>query len=299
MPQNVRIGTASWSDPEFVRDWYPPRLPPDERLQFYAQRFSFVELNSSFYGIPNRLLVARWCRQTPPGFLFDVKLHRLLSRHVTKPDSLAPDLRPLARVEHGSVRLSAELEQAVARRILQETEPFRQAGKLGAYLLQLAPSFGPDRHELEELDPLLGIFGDHRVAIELRNRHWMSAARAPETLGFFRSRQITLVLLDGPEESPADSVMPACDEITSPRLAYLRLHGRNERAFVSGRTVAERFDYLYSEQELAGILSRVDRLRSRAREVHVVFNNNRSDYAPVAAARLQQLLQGIPSRPAA
>src|SRR5215207_10897931 len=74
----VRVGTASWSDPGFVADWYPKGLPASERLSWYAERLNLVELNSSFYAIPKQKVVESWCGQTPPGFTFDVKLHKFL-----------------------------------------------------------------------------------------------------------------------------------------------------------------------------------------------------------------------------
>jgi len=77
----ILIGTSSWADPGFVKDWYPPGMPVRDRLPWYAQRFEAVELNSSFYAVPERSTVRRWAEVTPGGFTFDVKLHRLLSRH--------------------------------------------------------------------------------------------------------------------------------------------------------------------------------------------------------------------------
>src|SRR5205814_3800711 len=77
----IRVGTASWSDPGFVKDWYPPGLPARERLTWYAEHFQLVEVNSTFYAVPAPEVVARWADQTPRDFVFDVKLHRLLSRH--------------------------------------------------------------------------------------------------------------------------------------------------------------------------------------------------------------------------
>jgi uncharacterized protein YecE (DUF72 family) len=75
-----------------------------------------------------------------------------------------------------------------------------------------------------------------------------------------------------------------------PKLAYLRLHGRNEAGYIRGRTVAERFDYDYTAEDLIGIAERVQGLAGQASEVHIAFNNNRSHYAPRAAAALKPLL---------
>src|SRR5687767_13474908 len=150
----IRVGTASWTDPGFVAHWYPKRLRAADRLAWYAEHFNLVEVNSSFYAVAARAQVKRWCEQTPDGFVFDVKLHRLLSRHSAGPETLPPDLRPMARVSKGKVQLTPELEQALAKRFLDELRPFRDANKLGALLLQLSPSFSPRASELSDLDGL-------------------------------------------------------------------------------------------------------------------------------------------------
>src|SRR5712691_12797600 len=79
----ILVGTASWSDPGFVRHWYPKNLRAYERLGWYAQHFEMVEVNSTFYSVPDLRMVERWCAATPDGFTFDVKLHQLFSRHST------------------------------------------------------------------------------------------------------------------------------------------------------------------------------------------------------------------------
>jgi uncharacterized protein YecE (DUF72 family) len=81
MAAKILVGMASWSDPEFLRDWFPLQLPTAERLPYYFQYFEMVELNSVFYAIPNQRLVEQWVHFTPPGFIFNVKLHKLVSRH--------------------------------------------------------------------------------------------------------------------------------------------------------------------------------------------------------------------------
>lgn len=93
MAGRILVGTSSWADEGFVKHWYPKGMAARDRLAWYAERFDAVELNSSFYAIPSRGNVERWAEITPDGFSFDVKLHRLLSRHATKPDALPPDMR--------------------------------------------------------------------------------------------------------------------------------------------------------------------------------------------------------------
>jgi uncharacterized protein YecE (DUF72 family) len=137
----ILTGTASWTDPGFVADWYPPGLPATYRLRWYAEHFNLVEVNSTFYRIPEARLVRRWCDETPEGFVFDVKLHELLSRHSTTPELLPASLRSKVSLKGRRVELSPGLERAVAKAFLAGIQPFEEHGKLGALLLQLSPGF--------------------------------------------------------------------------------------------------------------------------------------------------------------
>jgi uncharacterized protein YecE (DUF72 family) len=356
-----RIGTASWQEPEFIRDWYPKGLPKTKLLPWYAEHFNFVEVNGSFYGIPKASVVEQWCKQTPDDFLFDVKLHKLLSRHSTDAKFLPADLRAKATVAGGKVVLTSKMEKLVAHRFRDGIQPLIDAGKLGALLLQLSPSFRPKTARLSDLENIFGLFSDCELAVELRNRDWMedgasspqpsppdgkrgrtqnisapaegrarhSVCAAPtsqerrakdcpappsenipsprdagagggsgrgeksqreETLAFFRKHKVTLVNVDAPQ-SEHFTAMPFSDEVTNPRLAYMRLHGRDEAAFVRGKTVADRFNYLYNEEELREIAEVAVNLGLKAENVHIVFNNNRSNYAPKSAEQLQRILE--------
>jgi uncharacterized protein YecE (DUF72 family) len=290
MKKQILIGTASWSDPGFVADWYPEKLPASQRLAWYAERLNMVELNSSFYAIPRQQQVEGWCRQTPEGFLFDVKLHKLLSRHSTSVDLLPPDLRKLAVSDKARVRLTPALEKAVAARFLDEIAPFKESGKLGALLLQLSPAFRPKTNNLTELEDLFGLLEDHPLAVELRNRDWMVGTQFSKTVEFFRRRRITLVSVDSPKDEHF-TIMPSHDIITNPALAYMRLHGRNSSGYIRGRSVAERFDYKYNEDELKQLVKRAVNLTSKAMKVQMVYNNNSSNYAPIAATRTREIIE--------
>ncbi|HLM63868.1 MAG TPA: DUF72 domain-containing protein [Acidimicrobiales bacterium] len=297
MAERVLVGTSSWADPGFVEDWYPPTLAPADRLPWYAERFDAVELNSSFYAVPARRLVARWAAVTPAGFTFDVKLHRLLSRHAAGMESLPPDLREHARTnERGRVVLTAELEAALIDRTVEELAPLQQAGKLGVLLLQLSPSFAPERHELAELDPLIERLAPHAVAVEFRHRGWVEEARLEDTLGHLEDRRAAFVSVDAPEGEQV-TIMPPLDAVTRDDLAYLRAHGRNHAGYVSGKGVAERFGWTYADAELREIRDRVAGLADEAAAVHTMFNNNRSADAPNAARRFRELIGQDPGPP--
>jgi uncharacterized protein YecE (DUF72 family) len=298
MPGRILVGTSSWADPGFVEDWYPQGMPARERLPWYAERFEAVELNSSFYAVPERTTVARWVRATPPGFTFDVKLHRLLSRHAARLDSLPPDLRDGARTnERGRVTLTPELEAAMLEQVRDAVEPLIEAGKLGAFLLQLTPAFAPGRNELDELRGIIAGLHPHPVAIELRNRLWMKGERAEDTLSWMSEHRAAFVAVDAPREEHVP-IMPAIDAVTRDDLAYIRMHGRNEEGYMHGKTVAERFGWEYSDDELEEIAGRVRAMAEEAGEVHAMFNNNARDNAPVSARRFRELVGQDPGPPA-
>ena len=286
----IIVGTSSWADPGFVEEWYPPDLPARDRLAWYAERFETVEVNSTFYALPQPGTVARWAEVTPDDFSFDVKLHRLLSRHSAPLDSLPPDLRDGAKTtDRGRVVLEPALERAMAERTLETVDPLRRAGKLGAFLLQLSPSFTPRSHELPELEPLLDALAPYPVAIELRRRSWLRGERAEQTLRWYETAGAAFVCVDSP---PADkpTILPPVDAVTRDDLAYFRAHGRNVEGYIRGRSVAERFGYRYSDDELRELAGRVQELAATAAVVTLQFNNNRGSDAPVAAQRMRELL---------
>jgi uncharacterized protein YecE (DUF72 family) len=292
----ILVGTSSWADPGFVREWYPPKMTARERLPWYAERFEYVELNSSFYAVPDRNTVHKWVEETPDGFVFDVKAHRLLSRHSAQVESLPPELREQAQVSgRGRVTLTPELETALARRLVEETAPLAEAGKLGAYLIQLTPAFSPAKHALGELDNLIATLQPQRVAVELRNRNWLRDERRDDTLRWFSDHGVAFVAVDAPPDDHF-SIMPSdFDAVTTDGLAVIRLHGRNTDGYLKGKSVAERFAWRYEDDELEEIAGRARSAAEQAREVHVAFNNNRGDDAPTAAQRFRSLLGQAPA----
>ena len=296
------VGTASWSDPGFVEHWYPPKLPAGDRLAWYAQYFEMVEVNSTFYAVPDARLVERWCRSTPNEFIFDLKVHQLLSRHAASLKTLPPALQRTAETDaKGKVKLTAKIERALLDQIINSTLPLRAGKKFGAFLLQLSPAFSPRKHQLSELDELLARLASLGVAVELRNRHWTEAEQLPDTLEFFRRHRAALVLVDAPAEAHFTIMPSELNEITQPKLAYLRLHGRDAHAYLRGKTVATRFYYDYSDEEIAEVAQRANKLAREATSVHVVFNNNARDFAPHAAQRLRaalgQITKSLPRQP--
>jgi uncharacterized protein YecE (DUF72 family) len=286
----ILVGTASWADPGFVEEWYPDGLPARDRLPYYAERFDGVEVNSTFYAVPAARTVQRWVDATPDGFVFDVKVHRLLSRHSAACNSLPKDLREAARTTpRARVKLTKKLEAALAERMVEAVQPLVDAERFGAFLLQLSPAFAPQEHSLDELEPLLERLAPLPVAIEFRHRSWAGPKRVDGTLAWLEERGAAWVSVDAPE-GKSITIMPRIDALTRPDLAYIRAHGRNAEGYVRGRSVAERFAYRYADDELEEIAGRAHALEESAERVHVMFNNNRGSDAPVAAERMRELL---------
>ncbi|HTO04803.1 MAG TPA: DUF72 domain-containing protein [Opitutus sp.] len=261
----IRIGCGSWADEDYVGLLYPKELPAKERLRAYATWFERVEVNASAYRTPLRSTVADWARQTPPNFIFDIKLHRVFSA----------DPHTSGQTDFVGKFVSA-------------FEPLIAANKLGAFLLTLAPSFTPKAHRLEEIDVLAEKLQPHTLAVELRNRAWVEAGQLESTLDHFRSRKLVWVALDFPH-LPSAKLIPPIDEVTNPNLAYLRLHGRNPN-YLKAKSAAERHEHDYTATELEEIAARIRSLAGRAENVHVSANNHASTYAPKAALALRQLL---------
>src|SRR3954451_18352875 len=296
MAGRITVGTSSWADPGFVEEWYPEGLAARDGLPWYAERFDAVEVNSTFYALPDGRTVKRWAEVTPDDFTFDVKLHRLLSRHAAQPDSLPRELRKGIDVTpRGRVVLTDKLQERMAKETLETVAPLKEAGKLSSLLLQLSPAFEPRKHHLEELEPLLESLAPERVAVEFRHRAWVKPDRLEDVLQFLERHAAAFVAVDAPQgKSP--TMLPAVDAVTRDDLAYVRAHGRNAKGYATGKSVAERFAYQYSDDELKELQTRTERLAEEAEEVRMMFNNNRGADAPQAAQRFREILDQQPVR---
>jgi uncharacterized protein YecE (DUF72 family) len=177
----------------------------------------------------------------------------------------------------------------MVRRTAEAMAPLAETGKLGAYLLQLTPAFDPREHELDELLPMIEGLAPTTVAVEFRRRSWASPKRFEGVLDWLTGHGAAFVCVDSP---PGDHVpiFPPVDAVTDDALAYLRCHGRNTEGYLHGRSVAERFDYDYSAEELEEIAGRARSLEADAEQVHVMFNNNARELAPKAARGLRTIL---------
>ncbi|HZT52992.1 MAG TPA: DUF72 domain-containing protein [Gaiellaceae bacterium] len=282
MGATVRIGTCSWADEALSRWFYPPRLPARERLGWYAQHFDTVEVDSTFYRLPSETVVAGWAERTPAGFTMHVKAFGLLTRHPVQAQVLPEDLRERLPVdERGRVdRPPRELRAEVFQRFLAALEPLRAAGKLGGILFQLPPYVVCKPASLEYLEWAREQVGRDPMLVEFRHRSWLDDEHRDASLAFLERLGASYVVVDAPRSETARNLVPTVVATTAP-IAYVRFHGRNLATWnVRGASAAERFDYLYSEQELAEWVEPLRELAGQAEQVFALFNNNASSPDP-------------------
>ncbi|MCU0308657.1 MAG: DUF72 domain-containing protein, partial [Thermoleophilia bacterium] len=256
----------------------------------YADHFGMVEVNSTFYAIPRPETCANWAARTPPGFRFHVKAHQVVSGHPSEPARLPPALRdlPFTPDARGRIRRPGRLlRDAVIDALLEAVGPL--GDRLGAILVQLPPYVVASPAAREELARIIERIAPARTAVEFRHRSWAAPGEREATAAMLAEHGAAWVSVDAPRIDVA-SAMPPLVEVTSPDLAYLRLHGRNGETWTTGRSVAERFDWVYSEPEMEEWVGPVIDMAERAQEVAVVFNNNARDYALRNAQRFRELV---------
>ncbi len=275
MTAPVRIGTCSWADETLTKVWYPPGVRSgEERLRYYTDRFDVVEANSTYYRLPEREMVARWADRTPDGFTMHVKAFGLMTRHPVKVDVLPPDLRDVPTDGRGRVdRPPRDYRAEIFRRFHEALEPLRSEGKLGGILLQFPSYVVYKPHSLEYIEWAQEQLAGDEALIEFRHRSWLDEENRAQVLSWLEERGMTYVMVDAPR-TEAKNLVPTVVAATSPT-AYVRFHGRNAATW-NKRTgsAAERFDYLYSEEELAEWVPPLRELAGEAQNVYAMFNNN-------------------------
>lgn len=297
---SIRVGISAWTEPTLTAAgvFYPPDVKtPEARLRHYATKFPIVEVDSGFYAIPAPETAQLWAERTPEGFIFDVKAFALMTGHPTDPRRLPKLLRDaLPDAQADATRLKAEV---VAPEIVDESwrlflaalEPLRDAGKLGCVLLQYGPWFGPTRQNLDVILDAQRRLGGIPGAVELRHRGWFEGRVGDRTLEVFAEHEIPYVIVDEPQGLP--NSVPPIAEVTSPKLAMFRFHGRRRAMWSrANATVQERFRYLYDPGELADWVRPVKDAAAKAVEVHAIFNNCYGNYATTNAVEFASLLAG-------
>ena len=284
----IRVGTSGWSYPSGTGTWngifYPrqparrPRgTPRFDELTFYAEHFDTVEVNSTFYRVPAVAAVRKWAERTPSGFEFSLKLYQKF----THPDMFAKatgaDPANLGRKDVDEFRAALE--------------PLAEAGKLGALLAQFPASFKNDDESRMYLEWLLKAFKDYSVAVELRHRSWSDDAKS--TASLLSGYEAAMAQIDEPKfrTSIRQTLLPNVKSFY-----YLRLHGRNAAQWWKHEKSEDRYNYLYTSEELEPIAEAVEDASRKVRKAYLYANNHFSAKsvanAAILKAQLGQDLEG-------
>lgn len=258
-PNKIRIGPAGWS----YKDWegvvYPPHGSKFDPLAYLAQFFDTIEINSPFYRIPPPTHAKSWVKRVAANdeFKFTTKVFR------------------------GFTHEKAALAEADVKAFRNYLDPFMEADRLGAILIQFPWSFKNTPESREKLVELFDAFKDYPRSLEVRH----STFQEPDFFALLDEHDVGWVNVDQPLFH--DSVKPS-DTVTGP-VAYARLHGRNYEKWFAHEESWERYNYLYSAQELEPWVERIDHM-AQSRDTYVVTNNHFRGQAILNAGDLKESL---------
>jgi len=254
----IHVGTSGYSYDDWVGPYYPADLTKKDWLSFYAREFHTCEVNFTYYRLPDARTLAAMAAKTPEGFLFTIKASQELTHK-----------------REGNAEAFKQFGQAL--------KPMVQSQKFGCVLAQFPFSFHvtvPNRDYLKQFREAMG---DLPVVIEFRNARWLSEA----TFAFLRENNLGFCCVDEPR---LPGLVPPAAEVTS-TVAYVRFHGRNAGKWWKHDEAWERYDYSYSQEELAEWVPKIQALDSRAGHTFVFANNHWQGQAVSTARQLLLLLQ--------
>jgi uncharacterized protein YecE (DUF72 family) len=293
----IKVGVCSWTERTLVResDFYPRGTKtPEGMLKHYASEFPIVEADAGFYRLPSEDNAVKWSERTPRGFTFNVKAFRAFTFHPCQPKAIPEDLLEQLPQELRDKKslywhdLPDAIQDELLERFRQAQRPLHFGRKLGAILVQFPKWVFPSMEARDQLVRLKKAWPDYRIAIEFRDVSWVSEKNLAETMSFLKANELTYVGVDEPQ---LPRTLPPIAQVTTPKLAIVRFHGRNSETWNKKvDTAAERFDYQYSAGELREWVPRLTELADKADEVHALMNNCYRDYGVQSARQMTQLL---------
>ncbi len=255
----IRVGVAGWSYADWEGTVYPPHGSRFDPLAYLAEFFDTIEINSPFYRVPPPAHARSWVRRVASN----------------------PDFRFTTKVFRGFTHEKAALAPADVRAFRQYLDPLMEAGRLGAILLQFPWSFRNTPEALTRLEQLFVAFDAYPKALEVRHATFQN----DEFLHFLDAHGVAFVNVDQPLFH--DSVKPS--EVTTGPLAYARFHGRNYEKWFAHEESWERYNYLYSKDELEPWIGRIQRMADE-KETYVITNNHFRGQAVVNASEIKAAL---------
>jgi uncharacterized protein YecE (DUF72 family) len=294
----LRIGTSGWSYPSGRGKWnglfYPATRSKKtgtagfDELRFYAEHFDTVEVNTTFYGQPRAEVARSWVDRTPPGFEFSLKLYQKF----THPKMFREAALKRAPGSEGALLdLLAQVTQSDIDEFRVGIDPLASSGRLGALLAQFPASFKDSPASRDYLAQLLTAFDDYPVAVELRHKSWSDAIG--DTLSMLNAFGAAWAQIDEPKFrfSIRQNYLPNVSSFY-----YMRLHGRNAQAWWRHEKSEDRYNYLYSGQELREFSDIAGAAKALVKKSYLYTNNHFASKSVVNAvmikAQLGQPIEG-------
>jgi len=256
----IYIGTSGFSYDDWKGEFYPAKIAKKDMLAYYARSFGAVEINSSYYAIPGAASFASMDRKTPSDFRFVVKAHKDMT--------------------HAETTNAAGFDA-----FMGAIGPLIDSGKLGCVLAQYPWGFKPNEVNISRLRDLRDRVGDVRAVVEFRNSEWVN----DETFGLLRELELGFCCVDEPQ---LKGLMPKVSVVTS-ETGYIRFHGRNAKNWWKHEESHERYDYLYSEEELSEWVPKAEEVIEHASDTYMFFNNHFRGKSAINARMFAGML-GLP-----
>jgi len=292
----IHIGTCSWTERTLIQsgEFYPRGIRTAEgRLKYYASHFDTVEVDSTYYAIPDIKNTYLWVDRTPENFILHIKVYGALTGHGIDPKTLPKDIFRLLsekdKTERNIYVKEQSLLKAMAEKFTDSLAPLLKANKLGVLVFQFPPWF---QYKTANLDYILNckeLMQDLQIAVEFRHGSWLEPDRLDSVLQFLREHQLTYVTADEPQYGNLATI-PFLPDVTTD-IAYFRFHGRNKENWLKkGIETSLRFAYLYSDEELREFINPITNTAGHAKSTFVMFNNCHGGFAMKNALRIRDIL---------
>ena len=253
-------GTSGFSYDDWVGIYYPRVLPRKNWLSYYAQEFNALELNSTYYALPDVSMMESLVRKTGGGFLFSVKANQEMTH-------------------------KRQAGREVFKAFIQILQPLIHANKLGCILAQFPYSFNRSAANLKYLQCFYEWIGELPLVVEFRNSAWLNQ----EMLSWMRERKIGFCCVDEPQ---LPQLLPPVAEVTSD-ISYIRFHGRNAAKWWQHDEAWERYDYTYKEEELWEWLPKIATMSKTAQNTFIFANNHWRSQAVDTIRQVRSMLDQL------
>jgi uncharacterized protein YecE (DUF72 family) len=292
----VRVGICSWAEKTLVAsgEFYPSEAKSaEERLRYYAAQFDTVEVDSTYYAIPDQRTAWLWDARTPRDFTFHIKAYGALTGHAIDPKTLPNDLRGAVALPPATGRTvyvrEPEVLTSIASRFMEALLPLKRSGKMGLMVYQFPPWFDYSVANLDRLLFCKTLTKGVPVAVEFRHGSWLVPQRAESVFNFLRENGITYIAADEPQYGTLTTV-PFIPKVTT-EFAYFRFHGRNTGNWLKKNVETSlRYAYSYNDQELTSFIPAIKEADRQARETYAMFNNCHRGSATSNGRRLKEML---------